>query len=253
MAHFFVSPKNFKGGRFVFDPAESRHLARALRKKAGDSVQVFNGEGIVQTAVLLDVSDPERVTGELTDLEIPSSRSRLESKKIAKISVYPAVLKGPRFDWLIEKLTELSTDSIHPILTERTVVRLKPQDLGAKTRRWEKIALAAAKQCGRKRFAKVYPPMAFEEAVASLPKDDLNLVLWESEEKKSISEAVEEKTLNQKTGIRVNLLAGPEGGFTVREAGLAKDMGMIPVHLGENILRAETAAIAAASFLKLFG
>lgn len=253
MAHFFVSPKNFKGGRFVFDPAESRHLARALRKKAGDSVQVFNGEGIVRTAVLLDVSDPERVTGELTDLETPSSRSRLESKKIVKVSVYPAILKGPRFDWLIEKLTELTADSIHPILTERAVVRLKPQDLSSKARRWEKIALEAAKQCGRKSFAKVYPPQPFEEAAASLPKDDLNLVLWESEEKKSISEAVEEKVRNQKAGIRVNLLVGPEGGFTVREAAFAQAQGAVPVHLGEHILRSETAAIAAASYLKLFG
>jgi 16S rRNA (uracil1498-N3)-methyltransferase len=129
---------------------------------------------------------------------------------------------------------------------------LKPQDLGAKTRRWEKIALAAAKQCGRKSFAKVYPPRTFEEAVASLPKDDLNLILWESEEKKSRSEAVEEKIRNQHAGIRVNLLAGPEGGLSMREAGMARDMGMVPVHLGEHILRSETAAIAAASFLKLF-
>ncbi|OGR86516.1 MAG: hypothetical protein A3A86_04060 [Elusimicrobia bacterium RIFCSPLOWO2_01_FULL_60_11] len=251
MAHFFVSPSNFKGRRFIFDPAESRHLARVLRKKAGDMIQVFNGEGIVQAAVLLDVSDPERVEGELTDQALPFGRSRLTSKKIASVSVIPAVLKGPRFDWLIEKLTELSVHEISPILTERTVVRMKPQDFSGKTRRWEKIALAAASQCGRKSSAKVRPPRTFEEALASLPKNDLNLILWESEEKKSISEAIGDRLQIQRSGIRVNLLVGPEGGFTVREADLAQSKGAVPVHLGEHILRAETAAIAAASFILL--
>ena len=151
----------------------------------------------------------------------------------------------------IEKLTELSVQEVRPILTERTVVRIKPQDFSGKTRRWEKIAMSAAKQCGRGTFAKVHPPTAFQTAVASLPKNDLNLILWESEEKKSILEALEDALRTQKTGLRVNLLVGPEGGFSVREADLAQAQGAIPVHLGENILRAETASVAAASFLLL--
>ena len=251
MPHFFVSPRNFKGRRFVFDPAESRHLSKVLRKKAGDSVQVFNGEGIVQAAVLLDISNPERVAGELTD-EPLLDRAHLEPKKVISVSVYPAVLKGPRFDWLIEKLTELSVDSIHPILTERTVVCLKPQDFESKIRRWEKIALAAAKQCGRKNFAKIYPPRKFEDTLASLPKNDLNILLWESEENQSLSEALEEKVRNKNAGIRVNFWVGPEGGLSMREAGLAQESGMVSVHLGEHILRSETAALAAASFLLIF-
>ena len=251
VAHFFVSPKNFMGRRFFFDRSESRHLSLVLRKRPGDTIRVFNGEGIVQNARLLEVSNPERVTGELLDSHAAPGRSSLRPEKIKTLDVYPAVLKGPRFDWMLEKLTELAVNAIHPILTERTVVRLKPQESASKIRRWEKIILSAAKQCGRKNFAKVYPPVNFQEAVSSLPKDYLNLILWESEEKKSISETLDEKTKKCNSGVCVNLLVGPEGGLTVKEAELAARSGVLPVHLGENILRAETAAIAGAAYILL--
>jgi len=243
VAHFFVSPKNFRGRQFFFDPSESRHLAQVLRKKAGDLIRVFNGEGIVSEAKILDASRPERVTGELLRTISTGSRSR----KI--INIHPALLKGPRFDWLLEKLTELSVAEIHPILTERTVVRFANEKAAGKIERWEKIILSAAKQCGRETFPRIYPAVSFQKAVSSLPKEDLNLILWEAEEKCSLAEALHSPKSSATQTI--NLIVGPEGGLSVQEAQTAILAGAKPVHLGERILRAETAAIAAAAYLIL--
>ncbi len=243
MPHFFVPPKNFKGRQFFFDPSESRHLSRVLRKKPGDLIRVFDGAGTVQDASILDISDAERVTGELS--ETPALSHRPQAENIQTVNLYPAILKGPRFDWLLEKLTELSVTEIHPLFTARTVIRIPRDEAAEKTRRWEKIILSAAKQCGRKNFAKIFSPLNFEQAVLSLPKDHLNLILWESEEKMSLSAALARNT------NPINLLIGPEGGFSVQEADFAISSGVVPVHLGENILRAETAAIAAAARILL--
>ncbi len=247
MAHFFVPPQNFRGQEFFFDPSESRHLSKSLRKKSGDVIRVFNGEGIVQDARILDAGDPDRVTAELIQTSDSPARS-LPPQNSRKINLYPALIKGPRFDWMLEKLTELSVDEIHPVTTARTVIHIKSEEKTAKAARWEKIIMAAAKQCGRKNFAKIHEPISFENAVRALSKNQKNLILWEGEERISLAEALHEEG---KSAADINLFIGPEGGFSVEESQIAVREGLIPVHLGENILRAETAAIAGAAFLLL--
>ena len=251
MPHFFVPPKNRKGFFFFFDADESNHLVKILRKKSGDVIQIFDGEGRVQSAKILDCSNPARVSGQI--LEVPGAGGDHAPPPEISLEIYPALLKGERFEWMLEKLTELGVSSIHPVMTERTLIRLKPNQAGPKKRRWEKIVLSAAKQSGRADLPAVFPPVPFADVQRSSPPCDLNLFLWESEEKTTLSEVLKkwEESKPSKNSYTVRLFTGPEGGYTMKEAMFAKRSGAVWVLLGENILRAETASIAAASRILL--
>ena len=251
MPHFFVPPQNRKGLSFHFGPEESNHLVKVLRKKDGDVVEIFDGEGGVWSASLLDCSNPARVKGRVLENASPP-QSKLTLPSIS-LEIYPALLKGERFDWMLEKLTEIGVSAIHPVVTERTLVILEPGRIATRTERWKKIALSAAKQCGRADLPQVFPPIPFQEARKPSASCDLDLFLWESEEKTSLSEALKkwEASRPSKNSYSVRLFAGPEGGYTMKEAGIAKQSGAAWVLLGENILRAETASIAAASRILL--
>lgn len=249
MAHFFVPPKNFRDKKFFFDPSESHHLSKVLRKKPGDSIRIFNGQGLIGDARILEILNESKVTGEILDQAAPAGRSAISTSR-AEIRVFTAILKGPRFDWLIEKLTELGAQSIHPLLTERTVVKISAAQAASKIKRWEKIALSAAKQCGRRELPRVHPPAHFADAVRNVASNDVNIMLWESEDQSSLAEVFQKKRASLPKAP-VNLFIGPEGGLTVLEAQTAIEAGISAAHLGENILRAETAAIAATAALLL--
>ena len=264
MPHFFVPPKNQKGLFFFFDKSESRHISRALRKKSGELVSIFDGQGKVQKAKILDVSNPSKVTGEIVG-NPPDSGSVSKPRRILKI--YPALIKGPRFEWMIEKLTEMGVSSIHPIVTERTIVRIRSEQSESKLKRWKKIVLAASKQSGRSDIPAVFEPVSFDQAVASdralseeVPhpwcykgaaqnKETLGLMLWEGEENLTLSQALSKfaETRPKTEGFSIRLFVGPEGGLAIPEAEKAKANGILTVGLGQNILRAETAAIASAA------
>lgn len=249
MPNFFVPRGNIQGKAFFFDETESRHLAKVLRKKEGDSLQIFDGEGSLYPVRLTDCSDPKKVRGEiLSSFEETNPRlSHLDSAR-SKISVtlYPAILKGPRFDWLLEKAVELGVLAIRPVFTERTLVKLDAKECLNKKDRWQKIALAAAKQCGRADLPSVDFPQKFETALDSAPKDGERWVLWEREKRTRLSSLAEDLAKSKKDVV-VSLFTGPEGGFSEKEIKLAKVSGTTPVMIGPYVLRAETASMAAIS------
>lgn len=259
MPQFFVPRKNIRGLFFTFEESESYHLARVLRKKKGEIVQIFDGEGTVLAAKIIDCSDDRNVKGEiLTDQRTVSPTSKPSGQSLA---IYPAILKVVRFEWMLEKVTELGVNSIHPVFTQRTLVQIRSQQIDSKLKRWEKILLVSAKQCGRIELPKISAPIHFQQAIRNTNKNDLNLILWEGEEKNSLSyewrkfKEKERVSNTSKEPARIlptiNLFIGPEGGFTIEEATAAKIAGIVPVRLGENILRAETATIAAVSQILL--
>jgi len=248
--HFFVPPGNKSGLFFSFDPSESRHLSKVLRKKAGDLVVIFDGQGGVQKARILNVSNPLKVTGEILDSPgSPESAPR----PCQTLEIFPALIKGPRFEWLIEKLTELGVASIHPVLTERTLVRLQPDQAEKKLNRWKKIALAASKQSGRSDVPTFLPPVPLEEALTAQKGDALDLMLWEGEEITTLSQTLLKfrETRRSRGNFSVRLFVGPEGGLTIQEVEKAKKNGVRTVNIGPNILRAETAALASAAVVML--
>jgi len=239
MSRFLVHPEDLRGETFALTGSEARHAALVLRKKIGDIIALFDGKNLSFEG-RIDSLTPERIEGTILSQQTapPSSRAHL--------TLCQALIKGPRWDWLVEKACEIGVAGLVPLLTARTVV--KPSS-DAALDRWRRIALAASKQCGRGDVMEIMEPKPFPEVIQSLPQDGLALIPWEKENKKTIHEACQGQ-LNRP----VHILIGPEGGWEPGEVDSATRHGAIPVQLGPTLLRSETAGVVAATLvLREFG
>jgi 16S rRNA (uracil1498-N3)-methyltransferase len=239
--HFFVSPKNIIAGAFILGPEESAHLARVLRKKTGDEVRLFDGVDRSYRGVL-DLVTPERVSGRIL-------AEGVEGQAPYFLRLFQSVPKGDRFEWIIEKATELGVSEIVPLQTLRSVVRVSAERSAAKRVRWEKIVRAAAAQCGRADVPALSLPQDFDAALDRIKTDEVFLLAWEGEETKTLKSALSSLKDSGRRPVPVNVMIGPEGGFDPAEVERARGRGAELVSLGPRILRTETAGIFLASSL----
>jgi 16S rRNA (uracil1498-N3)-methyltransferase len=202
---------------------ELRHL-RTLRLGPGDLLIVFDDTGTEHT-VRLDRVD-RRVARGTIEQSVPVSR-----ESGLAVTLLPALLKGPRMDAVIEKATELGVRTIAPVVTARCVA-----DRGH-VPRWRRIALAAAKQCGRTTTPEIVEPTPLAARLAD-PGDGVRLIAWEEATERGWDALPDAITA-------VTVLLGPEGGFAPDEAARAQTAGFHPVSLGGRVLRADTAAVVA--------
>ncbi len=220
---------------------ESHHLLHVLRCRVGDRFMLFDSSGRGYAAELAGAEDGRagvRLAGALP--------SREQEGLLIRMTV--AILKRRTMDWMIEKLSELGVNTLAPLLTQRCVGRNDILRGDPPPQRWERLAVAAAKQCGRNRPMKILPPERFDRwhpptdqrffrAFAHPVRSALPLTEW-------LGNCPAEATV-------VELAIGPEGGFTDEEAALLEEAGYQPVALGGLILRAETASIAAAATVRM--
>lgn len=241
MPHFFVDPRNISDGRFVLDPDESAHVARVLRKKPGDTVRLFDGVDRSYEGVLDDAT-PGRVTGRILD-------QRSSEPTGPFVRLFQAIPKGDAFEWILEKTTELGVNEVVPFHARRNVARVARDRAAAKQSRWEKIVRAASAQCGRADVPTVSAPQEFEEILARLDPSQPTFLAWEGEETVSLKSALAARSSGEPRADRkegrliVNMVVGPEGGFTPEEVSQARARGVVPVSLGPRILRTETAGL----------
>ncbi len=159
-----------------------------------------------------------------------------------EIHLYPAVLKGEKFDLVVEKSVELGCASITPVLTARCIPRLDAEKKSTRILRWEKIARSAAEQSGRSAIPRINEVATFEDVVSKTLSGKPLIALERRHMCVSISKAVG-------ASKQVSVLIGPEGGFEAHEIELALSKRFSPVSLGPYVLRAETASIAACAIL----
>ncbi len=239
MPHFFVSPNNVRDGNFSLAPEESAHLARVLRKKPGEEVRLFDGVDRSYRG-LLEIVTPERVSGRIV-AELPP----IDAPYFLRL--FQGIPKGDTFEWIIEKATELGVSEIVPLQTLRSVARVPVSRAAAKQARWEKIARAAAAQCGRADVPLVSAPIAFETVLRGVAGDELWIIPWEGETDRTLKSVL--SSVNKNGRRPINVMIGPEGGFDPSEVNRARAAGVLPVTLGPRILRTETAGIFVASSL----
>ena len=236
MPHFYVNPKDIKDKFFVIEDEQFHYLSTVRRFAVGDEINIFDGLGNSYKA-RIDSIDRTSMKG-----AILSSKTFVLPK--IKISLYTAIPKGERFDWLIEKAGEIGVSKIVPVIYLRSVVKELSEN---KVERYKKISISASSQSWRADIMPIDKPVKFNEVVekASKEKDTLNVLPWESEENKNILGLLNEN----KDTKNINIFIGPEGGFDKSEIDVAVKNNFKTVTLGKNILRVETAAIVAASIL----
>lgn len=241
MRSFFVSPGTLSQPIFALKPEDARHVAGPLRMRAGDTVTVFDGAGDAAEAQLEEVS-PKNVTVRVV------SRRQIEPPA-GTVTLLQGLTKSGKFDLVIEKATELGISKIVPVLCERTVVELKGGKEESKVSRWQRLAEEAAKQCGRPTIPDIATPAKLTQLFSGGEHAfDRLIVPWE--ERAGEAGAISEHLLRGAANIAV--LIGPEGGLTEDEVAAAKEAGGVVVSLGPNILRSETAAIAAITLITHF-
>ncbi|HEV2661637.1 MAG TPA: RsmE family RNA methyltransferase, partial [Ktedonobacteraceae bacterium] len=159
-----------------------------------------------------------------------------------RIILCQGLLKSARFEWILEKGTELGVAVFAPILCRRSSSGL--EDAGAgKQQRWQRILQEAAEQCGRARIPELRPIRSFAQALNDIPADALALIPWEEEHTHSLRDALRAVEREEKA-LTIVLFIGPEGGLLAEEVTQAQQHGVQAVTLGRRILRAETAALA---------
>jgi 16S rRNA (uracil1498-N3)-methyltransferase len=236
---FRVRREKIEGLRAIIDdPGEIRHICKVLRLREGDAVVLFDGEGKEYRASITRIFPGQII------LTLTSEGGSARAESSLRIVLGMALLKSSKFEWLLQKATELGVSEVLPFSSSRVVPRREEEQSRARLARWEKIVAQAARQCGRSLLPRVHPPCSFEEVLRRDRDEATKIFLWEKEETRTLSDAL--------TGEEpeIFLLVGPEGGFSDPEAIRAQEAGFRPARLGPRILRAETAAIAGITLLQ---
>jgi 16S rRNA (uracil1498-N3)-methyltransferase len=254
---FYAPPESFAadGARVTLSAEETRHLRDVLRLREGEEVYVFDGRGDEFLCAVGAGHARERAT-----LEV---RARVEPQRPESplaLTLAAALLKGEKFDLLVQKATELGVSRLAPVLTRRADVRLRDErEAARRVERWRRLALEASKQSGRARVPAVEEPVAFDSLVAREAGPEEMRVLFAERGGTSLSEAwgvagAGDATAVAQTPAAVTALVGPEGGWADEEIDDARRQGWRVVTLGGRTLRAETAAIAVVTLLQhLYG
>lgn len=239
MRRFFFDPENREGDTVTFSKDESRHIKKVLRLQVGDPVELLDGSGTIYSG---EISALNRVVA--ASITAVACKAGGEEGQLV---VCQALLKGDKMDTVVQKCTELGVTTMIPFHSSRIQGKLSPEAALKKHGRWERIGLAACKQCMRPLPMEVEIPQNFAEAVTSdhLAEASLRILFWEEEQELRIRDVD-----NIEKSQKIAILLGPEGGLTPEEVALARQHGWISVSLGKRILRAETATLTAASIVQ---
>jgi 16S rRNA (uracil1498-N3)-methyltransferase len=234
LPHFLVSRPTAEGASIELDAAEAKH-ARVRRVRRGEEVVVLDGRGWSASAVV------DSMTQRGVTVRILRARPPRLGESPLDLTLAVALLKSDRFDWIVEKATEIGVTRIRPFVSHHSLARPSAGRRG----RWGQIALSSAKQCGRTVPPEIHAPVPFEAVVHDVGGTKF---LFAEEGRGS------GLPRSETAATAVSVLIGPEGGFTTEEVQAAEAAGCRLASLGPRILRAETAAIAAVALCQhLFG
>lgn len=233
---FFISPDQITGAGAVVTGEDVRHIASVLRMKTGDELLLCDGEGTEYAAKITRV-ERSGITTQIT------GRSKRDIRS-PRVILGQGIPKSDKMDFIIQKATELGVSGIIPLVTERTIVKVKDEE--KRLTRWQKIAREAAMQSNRPDIPRMGPIQAFKEFLRTLNPELRTLLLLPWEEG---TEPIKNLLRRNPDVKNIIVLIGPEGGFSKAEADTASARGFHPVSLGPNILRTETAAVAVLSMI----
>jgi len=243
--HRFFCPHNDLEQEIIpiTDRKEIHHLQNVLRLKPREQIRLFDGRDkeIVGTIVTMNNNKVEI----RRDYVFPKTHQRGIDVVLAC-----AIPKRAKFEFIIEKCTELGVNEIIPLKTERTEIALNTERLEKKVDRYRTVAVNAAKQSGRVHIPRILPITTTPKIFQDTDQQSLRFIASLSRERQNLFETLQKKNL--KDFKRIVFFIGPEGDFTPGEISKALESGCIPISLGNNVLKVDTAAICVISFANLF-
>ena len=232
MQQYFIKGKYEINERFAFDEEQAHHIKNVLRMKNGSQVRIVDEN---ERAFLVEVHiDAMGVSGVVCE-QLTANESSV------KTSLIMGLIKGDKWDYLLQKACECGAYEIFPMVSSRCVVKAKEEKAEKKLVRWNKIASEACEQCKRTHRTQVLPVSDFKQLLDC--RADLKLIAYEDADLKACNLA---DVFNAHAAIQsIAVMIGPEGGFSIDEVETAEAAGFIRVSLGSSIFRAETAALFA--------
>ena len=242
MPRFFADTPISTADELNLPPGTARHV-QVLRLQPGDTITLFNGQGGEWQARIVRMGRQDVIVQ-------PEQHHLVERELQRAVTLAVCMPANDRFDWLVEKATELGAAAITPVLTERCALRLSGERAQKKRAHWQAVAVAACEQSGRNRVPLIHPAIDLEDWLKSAPPAALQarLLLSLGEGTQPLRAAAEQ---HAPANNAVVFLSGPEGGLSPQEEALARANGFAPVTLGARVLRAETAPLAALATLTL--
>ncbi len=235
---FFISTSDIEDDQVRLNPEQSHQVCHVLRLRPGDTIVVLDDSG-TEYDVTLTVVDRTETAGQVTSMRFARGEPKVE------LTLFQSLLAREKFEWVLQKGTELGVAQFIPVLAERSLVRTKTIE-DNKLDRWRRILAEAAEQSHRGRIPQLEPLLPFNDAVLRLGDFDRCIIAAPSEKTVTLRDALKGIT---RSPASVAVMIGPEGGFTGEEIALASEKGAVQVGLGPRILRTETAATVACALI----
>ncbi len=237
MDRFFVKQESLQGEEVVLKGQQAHQINNVLRKKVGEHIIVLDNLG-AEYEIELQTIRKEKVTGQIKE------RRKAAGEPAVEITLYQSLLSREKFEWVLQKCTEVGVKRFVPIETFRSIVRQKSINAN-KIERRKRIIQEAAEQSGRGRIPQLEQTVNFEDAINKLDDFDYKFMAHTQAEGKSLRRYLKDNKKNK----RIALFIGPEGGFTENEVHSARDSNIVLISLGHRVLRTETAAVVASSLI----
>jgi len=238
LPRFHVDLSLQPGARLALPDSVAHHALRVLRLREGDEVVLFDGRGGQYSARL-------EIQGKQAYAQLGAYDPR-EAELPGRVILAQALPSGDKMDWVVEKAVEVGAAAIQPLAAARSVLRLSGERLEKRVQHWRRVAIAASEQCGRNRIADVGAPVTPQQWLERPVEDGTVRLLCDPDAELRLTEWAAGVGTPPTT---IELLVGPEGGWSNKEYALAREHGVCMVRFGDRILRTETAGTALISAL----
>ena len=235
MHTFYVPPSQISTNVATITGSEHHHLRNVLRITPGETVRIIDGQGNVYTAEVLE-TDTNRSSSEVRFLS-----HEFHASVPPSLTLFQGLPKNDKMELILQKTTEIGVTQIVPLHTAYALQ--KPSQ--NRYERWHRVVISATKQCQRAWLPELCSPQTFEASLVQLQAFSLRLLFNPDPEQGSRTQHIREVLREASQATAIALFVGPEGGFSNQEVTAAIESGCVPVTLGTNILRTETAAIVA--------
>jgi len=234
---FFTENENLIDDKIYIRGLDYNHIKNVLRLKPGDNIIVNIGKDMEYKAKITDFSK------DCVEAEIIHSY-QAETEPSVNISLFQAIPKGEKMEYIIQKAVEIGVVKIVPIITDRVIVKLDNKNAKNKTERWQRISEQASKQNKRGIIPEIIIPLELKQSMELLKKHDLVVILYENESNNKLRDVLSKI---KKAVKDIAVLVGPEGGLSEKELEMLEEFEV--VSLGNRILRTETAGLVAATVI----